>query len=270
MKRGALLLFAPSLIAACTSVDSTEHCVETRYGDVVTEQMGSGLNATFFTEATCFPLTEQNFPNEVDEETGQIVSEQISSSTADKLRVTSDLAMTWRYVPEKVIEVFREKRSPKAAEVEVQNAIREGYRIALASWTIDQLLSPQRETLGDSVRAVIQRRLGDRYEVSNVFVRNIALPQEIEQAQLAAIQAQRDQVTAMATFRKDSVAAFGRQYQATVDADIKRIQGQTYAANPQILQLEIERERADALRKVCSASTTCILGVEVIGNMGGR
>jgi hypothetical protein len=39
----AVMLLTLIVASACTAVDETEHCVETRYGKIVTEKMSNGL-----------------------------------------------------------------------------------------------------------------------------------------------------------------------------------------------------------------------------------
>ena len=106
MKRFAWLL-PLVLLVACERVDVTEHCVMTRYGKVVQERMEPGLKWMPIADATCFPLTEQNFP-----EQGSV--ETITAQTADPLTVQGDVAIVYSYDPATVYEVFTEKRSQLA------------------------------------------------------------------------------------------------------------------------------------------------------------
>ena len=109
-----------------TIVDSTEHCVLTRYGKVVERKMDTGLNFTPFTEATCFSMTEQNFPS------GNVDRETMEAQTRDPVTVIGDVALVYAYDPATIYDVFVEKRSSDAVETEIRNAIREGYRNALS------------------------------------------------------------------------------------------------------------------------------------------
>lgn len=260
--RNKLLAFAAiaalSSTAACdfTTVDSTEHCVETRYGKVVDEKMDNGLNFLGFNDATCFNMTEQNWPAG----NGDEVKEVIAATAADKLNIQADVALIWAYDPATVVEVFAEKRSPAAVEAELRNAVREGFRNAAAGWTVDALLSPARAAFGDSVRAHIQAKIGNRARIVNVFIRNISLPQAIQDQQLAKMEAVRRRDTEQANFQADSVKAFNREYQAQVDANIRELTAQVYDQNPSLLRLEIEKTRTEGLRGICGQSTTCIIG----------
>ena len=253
--RGMTSLSMMSLgLAACTSVDSTEHCVETRYGKVVNERMSTGLNPTILTTATCFPMTERNYPSG-----GQ--KEVISAQTQDPITVEGDVAIVYKYDPATITRVFLEKRTPDAAEAEILNGIREGYRNALSSWTIAEIFQ-NRAALSDSVRVHIQRKIGDRAIITNVFVRDIKAPQSIEQARIAAAQQAQVLDKAQKQFTIDSVNARAQVMTAQASAEAKRLEAASYATNPALLQLEIAKANAEGLARACAGPqvTTCVIG----------
>ena len=96
---GGTLLVAVVILAVvftgCTKIDQTEYCIETRFGKVVDEHMATGMALTVFSEATCFPLTDVNFPA-----TGQ--TETIDAQTADPVTVTGDVGVVYAYDPTSV------------------------------------------------------------------------------------------------------------------------------------------------------------------------
>ena len=253
--RGMTSLSVMSLgLVACTSVDSTEHCVETRYGKVVNERMSTGLNPTILTTATCFTMTERNYPA-----AGQ--KEMITAQTQDPITVEGDVAIVYKFDPATINTVFVEKRTPEAAEAEILNGIREGYRNALSSWTIAEIFQ-NRAALSDSVRAHIQRKIGNRAIITNVFVRDIKAPQSIEQARIAAAQQAQVLDKAQKQFTIDSVNARAQVMTAQASAEAKRLEAASYATNPALLQLEIAKANADGLARACAgpAVTTCVIG----------
>lgn len=241
-------------LLACTSVDSTEHCVETRYGKVVNPRMSTGLNPTILTTATCFTMTERNYPSG-----GQ--KEVISAQTQDPITVEGDVAIVYKYDPATINRVFLEKRTPEAAEAEILNGIREGYRNALSSWTIAEIFQ-NRAALSDSVRMHIQRKIGDRAIITNVFVRDIKAPQSIEQARIAAAQQAQVLDKAQKQFTIDSVNARAQVMSAQASAEAKRLEAASYATNPALLQLEIAKAQAEGLARACAgpAISTCVIG----------
>ena len=145
-----LLLLMLLLSGSFTRVDSTEHCVLTRYGTVIKRKMPTGLNFTPLSEPTCFGMTQRNFPESNDGK------EVIQATTADPVTVEGDVAITWSYNPGSIYQVFLDKRTPEAAETEVLNAVREGYRNALNAWTVNRIFSADRRT--DPAVAIGQSR----------------------------------------------------------------------------------------------------------------
>jgi len=240
------------LLGACTMVDTTEHCVETKYGAVVSEHMSTGLNMTLVTTATCFSLIEQNFPSK-DE------AEQIAAQTRDPVTISGDLALVFSYDPTTVYELFVEKRSEAAAQLELRNAIREGYRNALAAWTVAEIFSERREELGDSVKAHIQRKIGDRARIHTVFLRAITIPPLIEEARINAARQAQVLSQERQQFTIDSVRAVTMLMRANVESEAKSLTAEAYRQNPKLLELEIARE----LAKMCNGVQTCVLGGSV-------
>jgi regulator of protease activity HflC (stomatin/prohibitin superfamily) len=244
------------LLAGCTAVDSTEYCVLTRYGNVVDERMDNGLHPTPFTEATCFTMTDQVFPIPDDDAEAEIIEAQ----TADPVTVQGDVAITWAYDPATIFQVFQEKRTPEAVEVEVMNAIREGYRNALAGWTVSRIFSAERANLDAVVQQQIQEEIGNRAVVKSVFVRDIRIPEAIEEARIAAARQAQVLAQAQAQAQIDSVNAATLVRTAEANAEAKRLEAQSYAANPALLELEIAKATANGLAQACRQATTCVIG----------
>ena len=254
--RLALGLLALSSLAACTSVDTTEHCVLTRYGKVVDPKMGTGMNFTPLSNATCFTMTERNYP-----EGGE--KEVIKAQTQDPITVVGDVAVVYKYDPATISKVFEEKRTPDAAEAEIINAIREGYRNALSRWTIAEVFT-DRAALSDSVKAHIQRKIGNRAQIVNVFVRDIKAPQQIEAARIEAAKQAQVLDQALKQYTIDSVNARGRVLGAQADAEAKRLEAAAYSLNRELLQLRIAEAQSRGLAEACKGVQTCVIGGSVM------
>ena len=254
MKRFLAMLIV--LTAACTRVDVTEHCVMTRYGKVIEEKMETGLRWMPIASAECFPLIEQNWPASD--------KEVIEAQTADPVTLSGDVAVVYQYDPATVYEVFMEKRSQFASEVEIRNAIREGYRNAIAGWTVSQIFSSRRASLGDSVHVHIQRKLGDRATIKNVFIRDLRAPDQIEQARILAAQQEQVLDQARKQYQIDSVNSAANVVKAQAEARQAQLLAQAYAANQQLLQLKVAEALAEGLAKACTGTQTCVLGSSVM------
>jgi hypothetical protein len=259
-RRIPLALLA-AFAAACTSVDTTEHCVLTRYGKVVDPKMGTGMNLTPLADATCFTMTEKNYP-------GGDGKEVIEAQTRDPITVTGDVAVVYKFDPSTIGRVFEEKRTPEAAEAEIINAIREGYRNALSQWTIAEVFA-NRAALSDSVRHHIQRKIGNRAQIVNVFVRDIKAPPQIEEARIQAARQAQVLDQAQKQFVIDSVNARGRLMAAQAEAEAKRLEGAAYAANRDLLQLRIAEAQAKGLSEACKGVQTCVIGGSVMDTWKG-
>lgn len=247
------------LLAGCTRVDSTEHCIETLYGDVINEHMETGLAATVFTDATCFRLTDQNYPSE-----GGVAVQAITMQP-NPVRIAGELAVVYAHDPTTISQVFREKRSPQAVEVELINAVQEGYKNALAGWTIADVFSAQSATLSDSIKAHIQAKIGNRATIKNVFVRATNLPPEIEAARTAAAQQAQALDKQRQQYAIDSLSAQSKVVAATAEARAQELLAAAYAEEPAVLQLKV----AEQMSRICANAQQCILGVGVMERLMG-
>lgn len=259
---GILLLVMVSLavfFTGCTKVDQTDYCIETRFGKVVDEHMTTGMALTVFSEATCFPLTDVNFPS-------QGSTEQIEAQTADPVTVMGDVGVVYAYDPASVNSVFIAKRTPAAAEIEILNAIREGYRTALAGWTVADIFSNRRSELSDSVRAHIQRKLGDLAMIKRAYVRDIKIPKTIEDARIGAVAQAQVLDSTLKRFAIDSVAARATVIRAQAEAEATRLRASAYSTNPALVELERSKALAEGIARACSGPqiTTCVIGGTVL------
>ena len=257
MRSSFALLVTTFVVAGCSSVDTTEHCVLTRYGRIIEPRMSTGLNFTPLAKATCFSMTDKNFPDAGGKET-------MEAQTRDPITVVGDVGIVYAYDPATILQLFEDKRTPEAAEAEILNAVREGYRNALASWTVSQIFSADRASLSDSVRSHIQRKLGGRAIVKQVFVRDIKAPAAIETARIEAAKQAQILDRAIKQFQIDSVNARATVIGAEAQATAKRLEAQAYSQNRELLQLRIAEAQAKGLSEACKGVTTCVIGGSVM------
>ena len=64
----------------------------------------------------------------------------------------------------------------------VLNAVRNGVRDAVATKSINEIFSPDRREVANSMKEEIQAKAGDRIEVVDVFVRDIQAPPRVREA----------------------------------------------------------------------------------------
>ncbi len=271
------------VLMGSTTVDATEHCVMTRFGDPINEKMSTGWSFMLIADKTCFPLIVQNFPADPSQPI------PLQAQTADPVTINGDVAIEWSYDPLAVFDVFLEKRSHLAAEAVVYNAIREGYRTAMAGWSVEcdgqqesclEIFSSERVYLSDSVKAHIERKLVTERgvplaRISNVFIRDIDTPPAIEQMRIAAVRQAQVLDSVQTQFTIDSVSSERDLMQLTNAATAARLEGEAYAANQQLLQLRIAEAMAEGMAQACSGSQiqVCVLGGSVMDtwtNMSGN
>ncbi len=280
---GFVFVVVVLVLLGSTTVDATEHCVMTRFGTPINEQMSTGWSFMLVAEKTCFPLIVQNFPEDPS------LPIPLQAQTADPITINGDVAIEWSYDPITVYDVFLEKRSHMAAEAVVYNAIREGYRTAMAGWSVEcdgfqesclEIFSSERVFLADSVKAHIERKLvTDRgvplARISNVFIRDIDTPPAIEQMRIAAVRQAQVLDSVQTQFTIDSVSSQRDLMQLTNAATAARLEGEAYAGNQQLLQLRIAETMAEGISRACSGAQVqvCVLGGSVMDtwtSMGGR
>jgi hypothetical protein len=249
--RPLLALALVAVLSACwTAVDSTEHCVETRYGEVVNPKMDNGLTTTVTTSSTCFPLVDQNY------------SETFEAQTSDPVTVTGEFAVVIAY--RNITKVFTDKRTADAAFNYTIDAVREAIGATTTSSKISDLFGAGRGTYGDSVKARAQRKLGEDILIKQVFIRNLHAPKAIEEARIAA--AQKDQVldAARKQLQIDSAQALGSRIKAEATAFEQRVMAEAMQQSPEVLKLRIAEATANGLKGACAGAATCIIGGTVM------
>lgn len=264
MNRIGLLAVALLALTACERVDQTEYCVKTEYGTVVDKGLEPGLTQVIMpgTSLTCFSMTDQNFPKPVEDDTasGTLTMDVQTGGGEQPLTIKVQVSSVYAFDPNSVFQVYMAKRSEAAAEVEITNSIQEGTRAAFGAWTVNEIFSSQRGALSDSLKAHIQRKLGNRAVIKNVFVKGIHLPEAIEAARVASAQQAQVLAKAQQQFVIDSQVARGTLMTANAVAQANQLRAQSYASNPKLLDLEIAKAWADGLSKICGNADTCIVG----------
>jgi regulator of protease activity HflC (stomatin/prohibitin superfamily) len=251
-----LMLIVITVVGEFTTVDATEHCVETRYGKIVQEQMPTGFAFLFLSKPTCFPITDQNYPEQ------QGVSEEFESQTRDPVTLKGNLTVVYHY--QEIPALFREKRTPEAAQTQMHSALREAIASATAQFTIAQLFGPARGAFGDSVKAIAQRKAGKSIVFRQVFVSNLHAPPAIENARIIAAKKEQELDAALKQLQIDSANSQGVRIKAEADALRQRLEAQALATSPEVLKLRAAQAMAEGLGNACRGAQTCIIGGSVM------
>lgn len=280
MKRIFALALALAL-PACTTIDSTNHCLELAYGKPVSEKMAPGLNYTGpfagggslgGTDAVCFPLTQQAYPIGSDKD-GQALAEPVEANTKDPMPVNAEIALTYSYTD--VPAAFRAKRDHYYVVQELQNAVRSGFRDAMTTVTVADLFSEKRAEFDEAVRTAIQRQMGPYVRIDKVYLRDIKVPKAITEARIAAVEQQsimekqrQQYLVELEKVRKqsevDSINARRTVMNARAAAEKTELENRALAQSPEVLRLRAIEAQAKAMAGICGQSSTCIIGGNVV------
>ena len=103
--------------------------------------------------------------------------EVIEAQTSEQLNVSLEVAILFKLDGAIAPRLFRTLGTE--AEIKsniVLNAVRDGVRSAIATWSIDQIFSAERREIAGDMQREIQAKAGDWIEVVEVFVRDVQAP----------------------------------------------------------------------------------------------
>ena len=121
-------------------------------------------------------VREQSFP-------AQGGVEQIEAQTSEQLNVALEVSILFEInggnAPDLYQRIGSENQIKRSI---VLNAVRNGVRDAVATKSINEIFSPDRREVANSMKEEIQAKAGDRIEVVDVFVRDIQAPPRVREA----------------------------------------------------------------------------------------
>ena len=121
-------------------------------------------------------IREQSFP-------AQGGVEQIEAQTSEQLNVALEVSILFEInggnAPDLYQRIGSENQIKRSI---VLNAVRNGVRDAVATKSINEIFSPDRREVANSMKEEIQAKAGDRIEVVDVFVRDIQAPPRVREA----------------------------------------------------------------------------------------
>ena len=266
MRNAALAAMLFTMTACFSFVDSTEQCIETRYGTVVNQNVGSGPVSTITTNLTCFPSTQQQYPGgEVKGEDAS--SEKVEFLTRDSVMMTADIAINWKYVD--VNKAFMTRRSHDAVLSELTNAMRAGSRDAGATIGLTDLMGPGRAKLDETFRAAINNQMSKYATIEKVYIRGVTIPSNIQALWSQTIAMSAEQTKARAAFLTDSLNARRTVINAEAAARKTELETRALATSPEVLRLRTAEAMAKGMSELCGKATTCIIGGSVMDTWKG-
>ncbi len=146
-------------------------------GSVDPESLEQGLHVVNpFASVERMSIREQSFP-------AQGGVEQIEAQTSEQLNVALEVSILFEInggnAPDLYQRIGSENQIKRSI---VLNAVRNGVRDAVATKSINEIFSPNRREVANSMKEEIQAKAGDRIEVVDVFVRDIQAPPRVREA----------------------------------------------------------------------------------------
>ena len=121
-------------------------------------------------------IREQSFP------AGGSV-EQIEAQTSEQLNLTLEVSIIYKILTANAPALYERIGSESAIERQfVLSAVRNGVRDAVATKSINEIFSPDRRDVAIAMKDEIQAKAGDRFEVEQVYLRDIQAPDRVREA----------------------------------------------------------------------------------------
>jgi regulator of protease activity HflC (stomatin/prohibitin superfamily) len=255
-----LLILAVVGISSVEKIDSTEHCVLTRFGTVTNPKVETGPEIVLLSNLTCFPLTQQQFPG------GSVRGEESAGETVefltrDSIMMKANIAILWKYT--NVGSAFETRRAHDAVLSELSNSVRAGSRDAGATIGLTDLMGAKRAGLDEVFRTAINERMSDYATIEKVYIREVQIPQNIQSLWTATLSQQAKQAEARAAYITDSLNARRTVIVAQASAEATRLTAQAMAVSPAVLKFRSDSVMAAGMKEICGRATTCIVGGNV-------
>lgn len=148
-------------------------------------------------------VREQSFPPD-----GGV--ESLEAQTSEQLNVSLEIALLFQIDGNVAPRIYREIGTETQLKSRILlNALRNGVRDAVATKSINEIFSPDRQEIAADMLNAIQAKAGDRISITEVFVRDVQAPPSVR----AAIEdkLQREQQVAAEEFQTQIVQERARQ-----------------------------------------------------------
>ncbi len=222
------LFFLIILASSIVVIDQTEVGVVKILGKVQDTPLQPGLHIVnpLITEVVRMPTYEK---------TMELVGEQhIKALTSEGLPVYFDMAIQYKIIPDMAPKVYS---TLKNYEVWMESRIRAHARDIVAQYKAEDLYTEKREL----IQADFENRLDKEFKpygilITAVLIRNIDLPESVEKAIQAKIEAKQEAERMQFIVQKEKLEALRKQVEAQGIAKANQIIGQSLRNNPEYIQ----------------------------------
>ncbi len=217
-----------TLASSIVVIDQTEVGVVKVLGKVQDEPLDPGLHfvTPFITEIVRMPVYEKTME--------MIGEKHIKALISEGLPVFFDMAIQYKIDPRKAPEVYS---TLKNYEVWMESRIRAHIRDIIAQYKAEDLYTENREL----IQADIEKRLDEEFRpygilITAVLIRNIDLPESVEKAIQAKIEAKQEAERIQYVVQKEKLEAERKKVEAMGIAEANKIIGESLRNNPEYIQ----------------------------------
>ena len=223
-----LMLVLITLASSVVVIDQTEVGVVKILGRVQDTPLQPGMHfvTPFITEVVRMPTYEKTL---------ELIGEQhIKALTSEGLPVYFDMAIQYKIDPNQAPKVYS---TLKNYEVWMESRIRAHARDIVAQYKAEDLYTEKREF----IQSDFERRLDEEFKpygiiITAVLIRNIDLPESVEKAIQAKIEAKQEAERMQFVVQKERLEAQRKQVEAEGIAKANQIIGESLRNNPEYIQ----------------------------------
>ena len=120
-------------------------------------------------------------------------SDRVEALTSDQLRLAVEASYWYRIIPDSARQIYVEVGGPEQVYNYTYDAYRDATRDAVSEIAAEDLLSTERQGIGDRVEKIFQGSMSDiGVEVPRYFLRDIIPPQQVRSAIEAKVSRQQE------------------------------------------------------------------------------
>jgi len=256
---GALILVVGLVSSSIKQIDAGEVGVQTLFGKVQSQVLGSGLNIVNpLVEVHPFVIKTQNYTmSAIRDEGDKVGDDAIRVLSSDGLEVIIDLTVLYRVLPDQAPNIFREI-GEDYKNVVVRPITRTKIRDNAVYYDAVSLYSTKRTEFYSRIFKDIESDFKKRgLFLEQILIRNINLPTSVKASIESKINAEQEAQKMQFVLQKESQEAERKRIEAQGIADYQRI----IATNLTDKQLEYEQIKANlALANSTNAKVIVIGG----------
>ncbi|UXM84050.1 SPFH domain-containing protein [Methanococcus aeolicus] len=237
-----VVLMGASLFSSYYIIDSTEVGIVKTFGKVNPEPVESGIHFKI-------PIVQDVVRMNIYEKNMDMVENNgnaVKVLTREGLPVVIDLSVQYKINPKYAPELYLSVKNP---EPWMTSRIRAKVRDIISEYSTDELYGEKRTEVQQKINTEIDKEFNDKgIIVTAVLIRNIDLPQQVEQAIERKMKSKQEAEQMKYEVQRAKTEAEKKIVEAQGQANATRILAKAIRENPEIL----EYKKLDALKEMAS------------------